>query len=167
MNENETAVTKIEEKTADASAVSPAAENEEKTPEDTVTGEADGFEEENGDDAPETDVDNDVQNEAEVEESSGGELTLTDEECRRILSNPMFYTFAKGKAMSLDEMISEFSEMMALGAEQKLTPMARTTPVQGVSSPDYALSERQRRIARDAGMSYREYFKYLKTMKTK
>ena len=93
--------------------------------------------------------------------------SLTDEQRRRILANPMFYTFAKGKAMSLDELISEFSEMLALGGEQKLTPMARTTPTSGVSSPDYALSERQRRIARDAGMSYREYYKYLKTMKTK
>ena len=93
--------------------------------------------------------------------------SLTDEQRRRILANPMFYTFAKGKAMSLDELISEFSEMLALGGERKLTPMARTTPTSGVSSPDYALSERQRRIARDAGMSYREYYTYLKTMKTK
>jgi len=93
---------------------------------------------------------------------------LTDAEKRRVLANPMFLTFAKGKTQGLEELISDFSKMLSLsGEEPMISVKSRATPSPSASSPDYALSERQRRIARDAGMSYREYYGFLKNMKTK
>ncbi|MBO4353649.1 MAG: hypothetical protein J5860_01780 [Clostridia bacterium] len=107
---------------------------------------------------------------AEIDAVEEGEETvaLTDAEKRRILANPMFLTFASGKAQGLDELISDFHKMISLGGDvPKVSARSRATPSPSAASPDYALSERQRRIARDAGMSYREYYGFLKNMKTK
>ncbi len=118
----------------------------------------------------------DVETESEHSDADAVDLSnknavddeLTEAEKRRILANPMFLTFAKGKAQSLDELISDFSKMLSLGGEEPIISVkSRATPSPSAASPDYALSERQRRIARDAGMSYREYYGFLKNMKTK
>lgn len=107
------------------------------------------------------------------EEVDGGEevaeeetVPLSDEARRRAVCDPMFPTFAKGKDQPLDELISDFIKMTSLGeGELRLSPMTLATPSGAAASPDYALSERQRKIAQSAGMSYREYYNFLKTMK--
>lgn len=105
---------------------------------------------------------------AEIDAEDGETAALTDAEKRRLLANPMFLTFASGKAQGLDELIADFHKMLSLnGDAPKVSARSRATPSPSAASPDYALSERQRRIARDAGMSYREYYGFLKNMKTK
>lgn len=99
--------------------------------------------------------DNDIEREA-----------ISDEEKRAALRDPMFLMFAKGRTQGIDEIISDFCAMLrAAGREERISVKARMTPTSGAVSPEYALSERQRRIARDAGMSYREYYGFLKSMK--
>lgn len=100
------------------------------------------------------------------EEAAGDSVGLTDAARLSAVTDPMFPTFAKGKDQPLDALISDFIKMKSLGAgEPKLSPRALATPRGSAASPDYALSERQRRIADGAGMSYREYYGFLKTMK--
>ena len=112
--------------------------------------------------------------EEEVEENSGetvGEEAdeiaspLDDAARLRAVTDPMFPTFAKGKSGTLDEIISDFFKMTAEGGAPKRSPLTLATPVGAAASPDYALSERQRKIAQSAGMSYREYYNFLKNMK--
>ena len=99
-------------------------------------------------------------------EDSDENVGLTDAERLSAVTDPMFPTFAKGKNQPLDELISDFIKMTSLGAsEPRLSKMALATPRGSSASPDYALSERQRKLAESAGMSYREYYNFLKTMK--
>lgn len=151
--------------------------NEEKTPvahdaetenkSETVSGEITDA----SSDAPADEAEAIAENEAAEEIVGSEEIadeapTLTDKTRLCAVTDPMFPTFAKGKDQPLDALISDFIKMKSLGAgEPKPSPFALATPRGTAASPDYALSERQRRIADGAGMSYREYYGFLKTMK--
>ncbi|MGN1096100.1 MAG: hypothetical protein ACI4QR_06895 [Eubacteriales bacterium] len=97
------------------------------------------------------------------------EEQISSEEFSRVLQNPMFAFFARGRRGSIDEAVRDFSKMLSAGRNsiseedlQKMTP--------GVSFgafSEIALSERQRRIAREAGMSYREYYNMLSSIPAK
>ena len=104
--------------------------------------------------------------EAEYAQGAPG---LSAEEFARTLANPMFAFFARGRAESAEILAQEFEKMLAAGkstlseeALMKMTPSAGFSAVGGV-----ALSERQRKIARDAGMSYREYYEIIRTIPTR
>jgi len=102
----------------------------------------------------------------EAEENADCIALITDDDRLRAVTDPMFPTFAKGKRQPLDELISDFLKMTSLGAmAPKVSPMTLQTPRGSFASADYALSERQRKIAESAGMSYREYYNFLKSMK--
>lgn len=99
-------------------------------------------------------------------ETADDAVGITDDDRLRAVTDPMFPTFAKGKRQPLDELISDFLKMTSLGAmAPKVSPMTLQTPRGSFASADYALSERQRKIAESAGMSYREYYNFLKSMK--
>ena len=76
------------------------------------------------------------------------------------LLHPMFAHFAKGKRGNIEDICRDFKEMLATaGVTPQTDVAAKMTPsVSGTASPDVALTERQRMIARAAGMSYREYY---------
>lgn len=165
MNENEikaeekelAAPEAVEEKTEAAPEVSDEAEDisaEEKT--DEAEENTDGGEEENADVSADEPV---------GDETDGTPAPLDDAARLAAVTDPMFPTFAKGKAGTLDEIISDFYKMTSEGGAPKRSPLTLATPVGAAASPDYALSERQRRIAQSAGMSYREYYNFLKSMK--
>lgn len=96
----------------------------------------------------------------------GFEGEISDAQCRRILSNPMFYAYAKGRAESISELISGFSEMISIDGGAAIPTEMRATPEPKAAAAEFALSERQKNIARDAGMSYREYYSFLKSMRS-
>ena len=94
---------------------------------------------------------------------------LSAEEFARTLANPMFAFFARGRGESAEVLALEFEKMLAAGksalSEDELMKM---TPSSGFSAAGgVALSERQRKIARDAGMSYREYYELIRTIPTR
>lgn len=143
------------------SPVAPDAETENKP--ETISGETT---ETQSDEAESASDEETVEESAETEESADEEQTLNEKARLAAVTDPMFPTFAKGKDQPLDALISDFIKMKSLGAgEPKLSPFVLATPRGTAASPDYALSERQRRIADGAGMSYREYYGFLKTMK--
>lgn len=84
------------------------------------------------------------------------------DELRVLSSHPLYERFAKGKSGDEKEILTDFREMLALMDEKKekrdaaigamMTPPARS------AVPDVALSERQKTIARAAGMTYQEYY---------
>lgn len=76
-----------------------------------------------------------------------------------VLSHPMFAHFAKDKKGDLDTICKDFRAMLTASAAVSADITAKITPcVSQNASPDLALTERQRMIARAAGMSYREYY---------
>ena len=167
MNENEikaeekefAATEPAEEKTEAAPEVSDEAEAisaEEKT--DDAEENTDGGEEENADGTSDGNADETVDGETDV-------APLDDAARLAAVTDPMFPTFAKGKSGTLDGIISDFYKMTSEGGAPKRSPLTLATPVGAAASPDYALSERQRKIAQSAGMSYREYYNFLKSMK--
>lgn len=105
---------------------------------------------------------------ATASQDGGAEDTapaLTDSDIRRIVSDPMFVCFAKGKNGELSALCRDFCEMLRLGDESRprtnLDPsvMMRVTPhSEGSVTTGVTLTERQRVLARQAGMSYREYY---------
>ena len=163
MNENEikaeekelAATEAAEEKTEAAPEVSDEAEAisaEEMT--DEMEESSDGGEKENAD--------------GNADETVDGETDaapLDDAARLRAVTDPMFPTFAKGKSGTLDGIISDFYKMTSESGAPKRSPLTLATPVGAAASPDYALSERQRKIAQSAGMSFREYYNFLKSMK--
>ena len=173
MNENEikaeekelSAAEAAEEKTEAAPVISDEAEDvsaEEKT--DDAEENADGGEEENADVSADENADETV-DEVVGDEADDIAAPLDDAARLAAVTDPMFPTFAKGKSGTLDGIISDFLIMTSKGGAPKRSPMTLATPVGAAASPDYALSERQRRIAQSAGMSYREYYNFLKSMK--
>ena len=106
---------------------------------------------------------------AENEPEGEAAQAISAEDFARVLANPMFAFFARGRAESAEILAQEFENMLAAGkstlseeALMKMTPSAGFSAVGGV-----ALSERQRKIARDAGMSYREYYEIIRTIPTR
>ncbi len=79
--------------------------------------------------------------------------------------HPMFACFAKGRREGFDELICAFAEMLRAGGMEAASPnvAAMMTPDVSYAVQDVALTERQRAIARAAGMSYREYYTLLQT----
>lgn len=117
-------------------------------------------------DEAETATDEEAAQIEETDEIADEAPMLTEKTRIDAVCDPMFSTFVKGKDQPLDALIADFIKMKSLGAgEPKLSAHALATPCGSAASPDYALSERQRKIAHSAGMSYREYYNFLKTMK--
>ena len=141
-------------------AIGEPSEPAEEDPKDT---EEDGGQTEN----EETPSDEAAQNKESPAPTEEAATPLTDAECRHILSNPMFYSYAKGRSGSVEELIAGFHEMMSLGGASSYPAEMKATPASRPAKADFALSERQKSIARDAGMSYREYYSFLKTMRTR
>ena len=123
---------------------------------------------ENENDAPEEAAQAET---AEGEESAEAEETKTeisDERFAKTLANPMFAVFARGRSGSIEEAVRAFEEMLFAGrgslSEEMLMKM---TPGACGALGGAALSEHQRRIAREAGMSYREYYEIIRSIPTK
>lgn len=97
--------------------------------------------------------------------------TIDGERLMRMASNPMFVHFARGRKDGIDRICRDFEAMLAAGGRPlhgvSATDMAKMTPSVGLASPDLALSERQREIARAAGMTYREYYESISALPDK
>ena len=99
----------------------------------------------------------------------GQAVSLSDARRAELVANPMFIHFARGRVDSLDILLREFEQMLAAGGQAQLSRMAasdaaRVTPCVHTATADIALSERQRALARAAGMSYREYYELARTV---
>lgn len=100
------------------------------------------------------------------EEGAAAEVQteISDADMRRIISDPMFICFAKGKTQDIASLCRDFCTMLAQGenAMEKSnlseSVLARVTPGGGNYGAGVVLTERQRALARSAGMSYREYY---------
>ena len=133
------------------------------------------FEEENGDGVSEEKLsDNgtvpDSENGTESETFGGEEdFHISDEEFSRALKNPMFPMFSRGRNESVEQSVVNFCKMIAAGKNSvSEEDRIRMTPYSGYGVvSDIALSERQKKIAREAGMSYREYYEIIKSLPKK
>ncbi len=113
-----------------------------------------------------------AQSDAAQEEKSdiGGEdeypVELSEQEIRAATSNPMFAIFARGKKQSFDAVCADFLRMTHAardtGSKRMATPAGACAVSRGV-----ALSDRQRNLAREYGMSYREYYDLINGIPTK
>ena len=85
------------------------------------------------------------------------------------LSNPMFAVFARGRNTDIDTAVRDFLFMLKEGRDLiREEVIMRMTPHAGFAGADgIALTERQRKIARDAGMSYREYYDIIRALPEK
>lgn len=150
MEENEIILESAEEKTEPAAQERDAQENAECAEEPA---------EEAGEEAPEE--------AGEAAEEDGGEEISADA-FAKTLANPMFALFARGRSGSIEEAVRDFEKMISAGrstlTEDELMKM---TPGAVGFAGGNALTERQRRIAREAGMSYREYYEVIRTIPTK
>lgn len=105
---------------------------------------------------------------AQPESEQGGapemQTEISDADMRRIIADPMFVCFAKGKTQDIASLCRDFCTMLAQGenAMEKSnlseSVLARVTPGGGNYGAGVVLTERQRALARSAGMSYREYY---------
>lgn len=154
MEENEILIESAEEKTEPAAQERGAQENAECAKEP-----AKEPAEETGEEAPEE--------AGEAAEEDGGEEISADA-FAKTLANPMFALFARGRSASIEEAVRDFEKMISAGrstlTEDELMKM---TPGAVGFAGGNALTERQRRIAREAGMSYREYYEVIRTIPTK
>lgn len=102
----------------------------------------------------------------EAEQGGAAEMQteISDADIRRIIADPMFVCFAKGKTQDIASLCRDFCTMLAQGenAMEKSnlseSVLARVTPGGGNYGAGVVLTERQRALARSAGMSYREYY---------
>ncbi len=94
------------------------------------------------------------------------EERLRDETLR---AHPMFSHFAKGKSGTDEALLRDFSEMLSLGEAEKAKNEAflasKMTPSASHTIPDISLTERQKEIARAAGMTYKEYYELIGAVK--
>ena len=81
----------------------------------------------------------------------------------------MFPMFSRGRNESVEQSIRNFCKMIAAGKNSvSEEDRIRMTPYSGYGVvSDIALSERQKKIAREAGMSYREYYEIIKSLPQK
>ncbi len=88
---------------------------------------------------------------------------MSDDEAEELASHPMFPRFARGRQGSFHEILVAFREMLHVSCrmDPSETLTAKMTPTATQAVSDVALTERQRAIARAAGMSYREYYHIL------
>ena len=99
-----------------------------------------------------------------AEASQEGEhADMSDDEAEALASHPMFPRFARGRQGSFHEILVAFREMLHVSCRMDPTETltAKMTPAATQAVSDVALTERQRAIARAAGMSYREYYHIL------
>ncbi len=84
----------------------------------------------------------------------------TEEDFSAAFTHPMFASFAKGKRGEITQICRDFMEMLSSESIEKRTATvnAKMTPSFSHAAPDVPLTERQRMIARAAGLSYREYY---------
>ena len=116
-------------------------------------------------------ADSDLQEENAVSadissEKPVSERELDDARIAELLANPMFIHFARGRSGGIETICREFEDMLAAGGKEPVSRMAapvaaKIVPTSAAATPDVALSERQRAIARTAGMSYREYYELI------
>ncbi len=106
---------------------------------------------------------------AEEAPEAAEEPALSAEDFARVLTNPMFAIFARGRGESAERLAREFEKMLAAGRNAvSEEDMMKMTPAKGFSAAGgVVLSERQRKIARDAGMSYREYYEIIRAIPAK
>ena len=88
---------------------------------------------------------------------------LSETRMAELAANPMFAHFAHGRTGSLNTILRDFERMLSAGGRDRPSRMcasdaARVTPTAQIATADVALNERQRALARAAGMSYREYY---------
>lgn len=105
-----------------------------------------------------------VEESKEAETSQEGEnADMSDDEAEELASHPMFPRFARGRQGSFHEILVAFREMLHVSCRMDPTETlaAKMTPTATQAVSDVALTERQRAIARAAGMSYREYYHIL------
>lgn len=93
-------------------------------------------------------------------EPSENTAPLTEEETRTVVTNPMFALFARGKSQPFDEICRDFIKMTA-GARNAGSRRMVTPACSSAVNRDVALSDRQRKLAREYGMSYREYYELI------
>ena len=140
------------------------AENAESTAESAENTQSTEAEESGGTEAEEPEADDNTEADAESAEAEA----ISAEVFAKTLANPMFAVFARGRSGSIEEAILDFEKMIAAGrstlSEEELMKM---TPGAYSAASGTVLSERQRRIARDAGMSYREYYEIIRSIPTK
>ncbi len=87
---------------------------------------------------------------------------IGEKEAEELTAHPMFSRFARGRQGSFEEILMAFREMLAVSPSQaRETVSAKMTPAASQTTLDVALTERQRAIARAAGMTYREYYAIL------
>lgn len=111
-----------------------------------------------------------IAEEPDGEAGDGEELPeISAESFAKTLSNPMFAFFARGRSGSVEETVREFEKMITAGKQSLTEEMLMKMTPGAVESAGggSALSERQRKIARDAGMSYREYYEIIRSIPTK
>lgn len=104
--------------------------------------------------------------EKSAEQPAIPERRLDDARIAELLANPMFIRFARGRSGGIETVCREFEDMLAVGGQHTAVRMtapvaAKIVPAVASATPDVALSERQRAIARTAGMSYREYYELI------
>lgn len=117
-------------------------------------------------DTEETDIPSGEEENPEAEQGGAPEMQteISDADMRRIIADPMFVCFAKGKTQDIASLCRDFCTMLAQGenAMEKSnlseSVLARVTPGGGNYGAGVVLTERQRALARSAGMSYREYY---------
>ena len=103
---------------------------------------------------------------AATESPRGGALPeISNSDMRKIMADPMFVCFAKGKTADIETLCREFCEMLECGSDARTktnldrSVLVRVTPyADGTIRSDVILTERQRTLAREAGMTYREYY---------
>ena len=97
------------------------------------------------------------------------DFRISDEEFSRALKNPMFPMFSRGRNESVEQSVRNFCKMIAAGKNSvSEEDRIRMTPYSGYGVvSDISLSERQKKIAREAGMSYREYYEIIKSLPQK
>ena len=93
---------------------------------------------------------------------------ISAESFAKTLANPMFAVFARGRSGGIEEAVRDFEKMLSAGREGISEEMLlKMTPGAFECAGGVALSERQRKIARQAGMSYREYYEIIRTIPSK
>lgn len=95
--------------------------------------------------------------------------TMTESRMAELVANPMFVHFAHGRNDSFDAVLRDFERMLSAGGQALTSHMgaadaARMTPAAHPATMDVVLNERQRALARAAGMSYREYYELVRTV---
>ncbi len=99
-----------------------------------------------------------------VNPSGEAASVISNAEASALTANPMFAHFARGRQGTFEEILASFRQMLADSSSTvQAEVMAKITPAASQTTLDVPLTERQRAIARAAGMTYREYYTLLHT----